>query len=760
MVFNMGAFSEGKNENDQRRRAQRKDNAALYADFVRMNPDSSVGDREGFVKNLTGSDSKFVRATMPTRSVMEANVARRKSEVGAAAKTRKLQLLKQQMSFMNDAANMYSNSYLANGDEKAAAAGLSMFDEILTPEMQSAAASQGQQTAIVKFDEKMQPYWDAWKEGGATAEGMKNWGDLAPNEAMIQKWKNRATNLRGQLGQQEFIQAQEQIQAVGSANDAARLDQFKASLPQKYSHLDDQQIASIISGVDSAFTQAGVTANNAIEAEASAIIAGIVAKAKTSVNTNGEGGTQIIGLQNRDAIQEEIQSQFDQNPLINRAPTDAEIANIAQTVDEMQQGIIAQLDGAEIKAKDQILQQSEREDFRYNPQLLDSNGQIDIDELNKQENAALSALDRFVERQSGTGQTQTNEAAVDRKKVMFTEKFADAVRVYGINISDPNVYLNMLSTTARSHAADGIIEFDELHFLNAVHEQLGKDMVSNEGVAYNLALQEMGVTSVADFMSTDLNGDDDALKFRAEFEKQRVARITSLTDLYDKSRTSLTDVSEQVAGTISTTNADTQLLTESTTVTEVDTLVAGGVIQNIAQIDSLQQRQNQIQTVVIDNAVKLDKIDQDIRSAEAYLKIPQFANDPDLQPERAQVLASIDELKASRSALVDQITILDGAADKLDVPVALATTDVGNKTVELRQFAADVIAYQINSFGLDPSNVEAAAREMAEGAWPEVDTVFVHWGDDELRGKKREMDSRDKWIDKIVEMVTAPPNEN
>lgn len=755
MVLNMGAFYEGKNENDQRRRAQRKENAALYSDFIRMNPDSSVGDREGFVKSLGGSDSKFVRATLPTRNVMEANVARRKREVGAAAKSRKLKLLQQQMSFMNDATDMYANTYLSTGDPKAASAGLSMFDEILTPEMRSAVAAQGEQVAVTKFDQKMQPFWDAWKESGATAKGMESWAAQAPTEAFVQKWYNRGNAYMGQLGQREYITAQEQMQAVATSNDPARQDQYRDSLRDKYPHLSDDQYQSLITGVDTGSAQAAQKANDVIESKASTIVSQIIRKAQQPINGSDGGGADILGLQDVGAITEAIQAEFDKDPSITRAPTNQEIEEIEKVVSEMQQGIVKQLDKAEQTAAKDLLYQSENEGVRYNPMFVDSQDNPDLAELRKQEDAALSSLDQYAPVLSGTGKSDVNKAALDNMRSKFAASFNERVRYYGINISDPSVYLALLEGTARGHAEDGMIEFDDKWFLQTVHERLGKDNATNEGIAYNLTLREMGISSIADFVADDVYGNNDAAKFNAAFAANRVARIEALTDLYDAERTNLTQVDSQLRSTVATTNSTTSGLSNGEVISSVEDIVAGGVIQNTGQIDGLREQQDRIQSIVINNAMKLDKIDQEILSAEAYLKIPQFANDPDLQGERATVVAAIKELKTSRASLVEQIDLYDEAAEKLDIPVNLAVADVGTKTREGQQFAAEVIAYQINSFGLDPSKVEAAAREMAESAWAEIDTTFFTFGDTDLRDENTEMRKRDKWIDQVVQMVTG-----
>ena len=73
-MLNFGAFQQGYNENEKILASRRKENAALYSDFVRANPGASADDREKFAESLAGRNKSF-RAVLPSRSMMEANVA-------------------------------------------------------------------------------------------------------------------------------------------------------------------------------------------------------------------------------------------------------------------------------------------------------------------------------------------------------------------------------------------------------------------------------------------------------------------------------------------------------------------------------------------------------------------------------------------------------------------------------------------------------------------------------------------------------------
>ena len=96
-MINFGAFQQGYNENEKILAAKRKENAALYADFIQSNPGASADEREKFAQTLAGNNKSF-RAILPTRSMMESNVAeynrKRNIELENAARKRKLEDLK------------------------------------------------------------------------------------------------------------------------------------------------------------------------------------------------------------------------------------------------------------------------------------------------------------------------------------------------------------------------------------------------------------------------------------------------------------------------------------------------------------------------------------------------------------------------------------------------------------------------------------------------------------------------------------------
>ena len=118
MAFNFGAFQQGVSNSKKEIAAQRKDNAALYGDFIKSNPSASAADREAFANNLAGNNKGY-RAALPSRSMMESNVAayNQKQAAASAARDRKTKL--QNIKIVGEASNYMSDLLQTMDSDKA-----------------------------------------------------------------------------------------------------------------------------------------------------------------------------------------------------------------------------------------------------------------------------------------------------------------------------------------------------------------------------------------------------------------------------------------------------------------------------------------------------------------------------------------------------------------------------------------------------------------------------------------------------------------
>ena len=121
MVFNFAAFDQGVQASKDDFRKRRAENAALYADYIQSNPDASVDQRSEFAANLAGN-SNFLKNALPSRSVMEQNVSRRKTELAQAAADRERKQLNQNITLANTLSGVYGSAYVSGGEEQALSA--------------------------------------------------------------------------------------------------------------------------------------------------------------------------------------------------------------------------------------------------------------------------------------------------------------------------------------------------------------------------------------------------------------------------------------------------------------------------------------------------------------------------------------------------------------------------------------------------------------------------------------------------------------
>lgn len=157
MAFNFGAFQEGYDESEKILLAKRRENAALYSDFVKANPGASADEREKFANSLAGSNKSF-RAALPSREVMESNVAEynRKRQAAAAAAARKTQLQNIEIA---GKASAYMADLLQTTDSKTAAAQTqALFGDLLDEKMLPVVTTQANRLGYLQFVKDAQPY--------------------------------------------------------------------------------------------------------------------------------------------------------------------------------------------------------------------------------------------------------------------------------------------------------------------------------------------------------------------------------------------------------------------------------------------------------------------------------------------------------------------------------------------------------------------------------------------------------------------------
>lgn len=155
-MINFGSFYDGYNENEKILAAKRKENAALYSDFVKSNPGASADEREKFANSLAGNNKSF-RAILPSREMMESNVAEynRKKAAALAATARKQRL--QDIDIANKATGYFADLLQTTDANTASKMTSDLFGDLLKPELLPAVQAQAKRVGWAKFQQDAAP---------------------------------------------------------------------------------------------------------------------------------------------------------------------------------------------------------------------------------------------------------------------------------------------------------------------------------------------------------------------------------------------------------------------------------------------------------------------------------------------------------------------------------------------------------------------------------------------------------------------------
>ena len=174
-MLNFGSFQKSYTENEKRLDGKRKENVALYSNFIRDNPNASVEDRDQYAESLAGGNKGF-RSVLPSRSAMEANVAevkRKKAVAGAklarAEADRERNIKLQNLKLANDAATWLGDS-LQTSDMKTATKGVvDLYGEFLPEGSLDAIKARGDRLGWAKYQQTVSPLLQAYRQNPTEA---------------------------------------------------------------------------------------------------------------------------------------------------------------------------------------------------------------------------------------------------------------------------------------------------------------------------------------------------------------------------------------------------------------------------------------------------------------------------------------------------------------------------------------------------------------------------------------------------------------
>ena len=197
MVWGLGAYAKGRADREKENRSIRAENAALYNEYVRLNPDMTADQADAYANQLSGG-SEYFRGMLPSKNAMQERVKRRQTELANAAQTREIQNRNAKLNELEKAGNIFADIAVGSKDMETARKafgdmGNGVFSEAIIGKdgiVNEAVVGLGTRLAKTQITPEVQQYISQW---GATA-----------NPTQMDSVLNRITNkdLRGPFQQQ------------------------------------------------------------------------------------------------------------------------------------------------------------------------------------------------------------------------------------------------------------------------------------------------------------------------------------------------------------------------------------------------------------------------------------------------------------------------------------------------------------------------------------------------------------------------------
>lgn len=695
MVLNLGAFYQGVQENDARERAKRKENAALYNEFIRLNPDASVKQREAYASEL-GGNSPFLRAAMPTTEVMASNVARRKQQVAAAAQAKKYKALQQKIGLMNDATQMFSNVYSSTGDlDQAKTAVTDMFSGYLDGNDMLGISAAGTKKAQQDFDKDFATTYDLWEKQGSQASAVETW-QKTYNPNFLKKWIPVAQSRLNSLEKQQYNQALKEANETGTsaAADPSVRDNFEKIFDSKYDRLNQEQKAEVLKILDAKkVEEEGNIADSIKQAKQQVINKTIETK---TTDQNYPDQMNVVNLQTDAAIKDYIKTQFNLNPLlVGVEPTEEDINDIKKAVEESLK-VKAKLDEA-TEAKQFQKSLTEQEVGRFSPRFEDKDGNLDVKQQNAVEDEMLAQLFPEVDNDD-----KENEAAKELAKNQFLNNFRVASENWDISIKDPAVYGSIMQRMVDlimndNSGADGT--FQDYFFIQAVNDYYSNTSLNTpEAIAFRNALKAQGIGGLDDAQKLIEEGNAGVqLEWAETFKKARADIREAAYKNFDKDIHNLQTLDDEAGDFFN----DLESRIE-TAVTNDGVKIKDGVSDLLeAEItpDNLKalELKNSELTGSLRKVVNIGReIEDQISQIDAYLELPRFSLDPSLKDTRTSLIEKRNKLNAAKRFALSEATLLQNEIMKI--------RSSSNQRVETKV---------IDNGNLNPENIPDAVKDKA-----------------------------------------------
>ena len=472
MVFNFGAFDAGVKQSNDEFKSRRAENAALYADFIKSNPDASVDERATFSQNL-GGNSNFLKNALPSRDLMEKNVARRQQQLSAAATARKQAALQNNIKIAGQLAGVYGNAYISGGEEGALSAVKELAGDVLPEAALPLVQQFGRTKAQEIVNQRMQPKFDNWKLAGASPADIQAWQTTVSEGAqdLLAPWTQQANATVSSLQAAEYQQASADATSVVNSKDETKVNNFvtPANVKALYPHLDAAGVQRVI-----AETNAKYEGYKTVRAEQ-------IAAATKSATASAQ--SQIA--------QGEIMSVEEAVRMINAEGRKID-PNYELGADETR--------ALENSLQIRLQQQNSRADMQENQELLQEAQEITVGQFVA--GGDPGKVSEVIEEVQSRAEAFVVEDGPDAKvlagsAVAATEKFSE---MYGVPINNAFVWSALSDTAldfAKTTGTNDPLKVSDGVMLAAADRAM-RNLQGPQGQAYKLALADMGVGSLND----------------------------------------------------------------------------------------------------------------------------------------------------------------------------------------------------------------------------------------------------------------------
>jgi len=689
MVFNFGAFDQGVAQSNKEFKAKRAENAALYSDFLRSNPDATVEERELFADNLAGN-SNFLKNALPSREMMERNVSRRKQQQAAAAQARKRAALKDNIAMANTLSTVYGNAYLSGGEEAAMSAVQELAGGVLPDAAMPLVQQFGVEKAQAKFNKQFEPKYSVWKTAGANPDDIKSWEASLPESArsLVSPWVQQAeAEIEGARRSQKLTALNAATDIINTG-DEVQVDNFVRDLEVKFPRTTPEDRVDIAETTRQGFQGYQDRKNQRVESLVDSAV-------NLSVNKFGAG----------------------QNLSVDAAISEIELE--ARKVDpsyEITPDVVARLESA----RDQRLEVVNRtanveEDRAIIAEAQDYlQGYTSFDPSEFDDNAILAAEGHLVD---------MGEKDVDAKGFAGSavNDVADLAITYGLPVNQGRVaesfVLGLMDKAKNAKTA-------EISTLNksekfAVYDNVMKAQSGMDGQAYRRVLQSVGVNTLNEFVEAmkDRGG---AGAFRPFYEEAVRSLTEGAKDILEEGVYTPELVKDAIENDVDGAKGALKILSEPAedgmnlaerTQAVLDMTPAPETLPDIAS--GILSSEKGLRSAAATVEQQIVKLSDRMRRAELQLNLPQM-NMPEFGQERSLAVQTLGQLE-------DQIAQLNTAREeiaaqrrKVAAQKKKAITGTASLDFDAMEALASMIAISVNEGGNQRELIKAAIPESME----------------------------------------------